>query len=56
VHALIKGGADPNLRDASGRTAADHAKEGADGKGVPREARARFEEIIAALRAGAGKN
>lgn len=56
VQALIKGGADPNLRDASGRTATDHAKEGADGKGVPREARAHFKEIIAALRAGKGKN
>jgi len=52
VQALIQGGADPGLRDASSRTAADHAKEGAGGKGVAGDARPRFEQIIAALRTG----
>jgi ankyrin repeat protein len=50
VLALITGGADPSLRDVSGRIAADYAKVGADGEGVPRDARPRFESIIAALK------
>jgi hypothetical protein len=53
VQALIKGGADPSLRDTSGRTAADYAREVTDAKdGVPLEHRRRFEQIIAALRTG----
>lgn len=52
VQALIKGGADPSLRDTSGQTAADYAKDGADSKDVPVKARPRFEQIIAALRTG----
>jgi len=52
VQALLKGGADPSLRDVSGKTAADYAKLAREDREESPAARARFEPIIAALRSG----
>ena len=52
VQALIKGGADPTLRDISGKTAADYATVGSEDKESSPDAKARFKPIIAALQSG----
>jgi ankyrin repeat protein len=51
VQALLKGGADPGARDVSGRTPAEYAQEGVQGREVRPDAKPRFEQIVAQLKA-----